>query len=161
LAAEADVEKLKAFNRARVNSQFFVLCGQPWLDKSFLDNGGEPRPEYTTCRLTTTGLEATREHWCRCPLCGRVDLFGPYQLSRDDEWAVYCFDCDSGASGWPCESDFTYFHKGDAVALRPELVFPEQLFAAYAAARSARFEHGESPRANGRGPGTNHHTAGP
>jgi hypothetical protein len=90
-----------------------------------------------------------------CPRCGGYlepsDIQAPF--NRHEEWEYLCFPCDSstpGGGGHPYEYGFAGNlcrpHKGSILATidqHQDLV--NKLHNACAAARSARFEHGETP----------------
>lgn len=112
-----------------------VVCGHPWPG------------EYKILYPTDGRLVATNKGWIHCPLCGRLQ-----PLSVDMKWdagvGVSCWPCDSGRlplDGWKADES-THFHKG-FVCFTPTPAVDKQVrpIAAFKSARSARFEHGESP----------------
>lgn len=120
LAADIDI-----YEEAGMTSFCETLCGEPWV-------------------VILQGLSES-EGFVVCPNCGfiskgRLWNFGP------DTYAFYCFHCD-------CRSrDFfqhkiaeTGFHKGDTTLDWNAMhIYTDKLRNAANAARSARFEFGES-----------------
>jgi hypothetical protein len=138
---EDEAAKMIAFAK---EEQLYVLCGQPWvgeyevltaekrwLEKEWLLAGFKSRPD-------------TR--WGQCPLCGRVQVTSISCTSCDPVFSqgIYCAPCDQrmdSEAGWASVGEF---HKGDAMCAEPFPFRTPRLSEAYAAARSARFEFGES-----------------
>lgn len=125
---------------------YYILCGTPWLDRysifSVWQHAGDNSLEI--CKRD--------DRWTDCPLCGRVNIaltWDGYSTEADGQtWdGLSCMNCDCG------ERDHrhprvagTYFHKGIVTCPPGAAVSSLRLTAAYRAARSARFEHGESPQ---------------
>lgn len=145
-AVAIDEKKLSAFNAALNQDQdifaeregLSIFCGSPWADRSTF------KTDYHVYLPLHSFAKSTTYHWAACPLCGRFDLYDPY-WPAEGELAVFCWPCDGGGAPRIYGDDFSFFHKGGAITTRPERVYPAKLFDAYAAARGARFEHGEKP----------------
>lgn len=140
---DADAAKVIAFDRvvSKIDGEdepwsVYFLIGSPWFD-------GE-KHEYDLLPPRSP-LPSYDRHFLRCPLCRGLVVSHLYQPCGG-EWATYCFPCDAGDRSWKNEYPGAYFHKGDATAPALEAFVSPDLMAAYREARSARFEHGESPR---------------
>lgn len=90
--------------------------------------------------------------WVECPCCGliAIDSAGVYGWYRDETWGFYCWICDARECPGRChaqtDANAFWFYKGTIVVRRLPgyLTDTPRLMAAYAAARQARFEFGES-----------------
>jgi hypothetical protein len=92
----------------------FLIGQVPWPDETFMDHGIMLGP----------GSPHSGWAWCRCRSCGEIDI------------AHVAFESFMHCGAQSAERSGPQAHRIDALA--PEIL------AAYAAARSARFEHGES-----------------
>lgn len=156
--AEADKEKFGRFHEASNarSGRFRIVVGNPWFDSNRLEHSyqmfvcvrfehtaGDP-PEVLR-RCPEFNLHGMREYWRECPLCRGIDIEALW-LSGDRELSTYCQTCDmDGPALLGDPDDRAWFHKGDICANHPDVFVTPRLRFAYQAARSARFEHGETP----------------
>lgn len=134
LVTDYDRQRHQAF---AIHNRISILAGQPWPGSyQFWTFDAHDKP-------WNKG-----EQWARCCLCGRIQpmrVWSPCQ----NETAVQCFPCDMNADrlpGWQTPEG-AFFHKGDVCC--PSEVFNRAngvVNLAFAAARRARFEHGETPK---------------
>jgi hypothetical protein len=122
---------------------FAVLCGRPWhsleIDRDRI--GGQ---DYEVMTFGADGFRNRDDQWAACPLCGRFNLYRVHSPAYY-QWAIYCRPCDGGGERRD-DDKVAWFHKGDSETTDKWLIFPDKLLDDYAAAASARFEHGETPR---------------
>jgi hypothetical protein len=145
-----EAEKTFRFRKALLEPYvpFYVLVGEPYAERDeFAYDGLVPWPEKRTYH--------GNHHWFQCPLCGRFDInyiwVGTDDIGCDkdmvnceacDIWDRCAFNCRPFVPG-------AYFHKGLACGPSSSAGFSPVLRKAYAAARSARFEHGQQPHLGG------------
>ncbi len=104
----------------RVGKCATILAGQPWI--------GDKGPEYVAIDYDSEEMGERRSVISECRYCPNIGFESLMYHYPDHPWAIddgqgYCFCC------------------GELAGL-PE---SKRLMAAYTAARSARFEHGETP----------------
>lgn len=97
-----------------------------------------------------TKLESHGLRWTHCPLCARVAVaaysipFGHYNSEGYYTEGLHCDYCDVIDRNWK-ETPETWFYKGTVETKRHGFILGSpRLRSAYEAARSARFEFGES-----------------
>jgi len=148
-----DTEKLLAFGTALETNRdedgertgyLHIYVGSPYFDGK--------QPSYDIMRVsspcglrTVADIRTSGMLWTQCPLCGHFDV-SYFNLCFSDEGteAVGCMHCDCVDRNWK-ETTETWFYKGYVVTRYCGFILGSpRLRAAYTAARSARFEHGES-----------------
>ena len=136
-----ELELHKAGLLAKETNTVYVLSGNPYPDeyKFYQPYYSESNHEY--------GMTPTGEHWIFCFVCGKVSIsFANHINTYDGAHWYYCWNCDVGAGRGIDPSIYgCTFHKGDMCSYERDATKAPRLIAAYTAARSARFEHGERP----------------
>jgi hypothetical protein len=94
------------------------------------------------------------QQWCECRTCGRLGI--RYKGRSDRLPCKECYRCAAERNDWPisqalldappCDCRTTYRCPLSDHGDRGHTYDSDRLMAAYQAARSARFEHGEMPR---------------
>jgi hypothetical protein len=137
----------KSLYRPNCDECLDVLVGQPWADGR--------KKEYAFCHgMGETLMERDDSWWAHCPLCGCISISSVFLLgSRESDGAYFdmlgCMKCDLRDRGIPANDSVlpeAYFHKGSVISPPGFVSHSPRLRAGYAAARAARFEHGETPR---------------
>ncbi|MHC4463683.1 MAG: PDDEXK family nuclease [Planctomycetota bacterium] len=147
------MEKKTDWNREPVvfhPLNFFVIVGDPWIDP--LEHPS------TGIKYQAHLLFDSFYYWCECPRCNRIEL--QYEGRADRTACKTCYTCailESGQRAY--DEDFNelkacpvhgenYDTSGCKYSShnldRGHNIYTDNLMRAYRAARSARFEHGES-----------------
>jgi hypothetical protein len=133
---------------------FYVLAGTPGFSGPDADHSFSP--DYAVLHACCfdkkkSVSESTDTFWTICPLCGHVDIAecNPGSIQNNGErWdGLCCYHCDyhpEDRLDIPLVAG-TYFHEGWVHHPPGASMLCSELRKAYAAARSARFEHGQTP----------------
>lgn len=122
-------------------------------DKTAILLSGNPYPgEYQVflphfTESTKYGEKASNYVWIECFVCHEISISSANHIySNYGEHWYYCENCDVGSGrNLSPESADCMFHKGDMCSFEKDAAATPKLMTAYSAARSARFEHGETP----------------
>lgn len=134
---------------ASTDEMMLVLVGEPWVGK------------YAIYRVTDGELKFSASPWIQCPSCGRI---GPNNIDyvsesgerckTKDEYraanliVTLCVPCILGSPPltWTAPTDLIHFERGFSFVPKSFDLESCEVRLAFAAARRARFEHGETPR---------------
>jgi hypothetical protein len=136
-----ETRKMLAFSNA-VNTSFWIISGSPWLGQYKLLAKDYQRDGK---QYLAVGFKESSEAFTFCPMCYTIDVRSWYGHSNEEY--LQCMRCDVIDRDHGRENEFVWFHKGWVMTRRLGIfVQHESLMNAYTVARSARFEHGETPR---------------
>jgi hypothetical protein len=149
-----DCEAVARFADALIGAneaEFYVLCGEPGIYPPLPtrpDSSWEPSYDAIGGFQFKAGALRPPYHWTHCPLCLRIDLAYSWSGYCDDLNGLNCMWCDvRDRKELPDERSIpgAYFSKGTVGCPPPYPLGSPELVRAFRAARSARFEYGETP----------------